>query len=501
MEALGRCALRRGIWVLFGLMGSGETGAVLCGARPDSLGLNHKPHLWFSGDAQTPGDGRLSAGWDFACRGSAGAHNGAYGSNGSHHRRWRTGASPAATAGWSGSGGSPPPGTVGSVGAARAVMHETGTHWIPPRCPRPWTPWSLPGPPWLSQPRAAPCAGAREKRLVWSPGGLVPIVPCAAVIFDCGCDFSARRRGDGAHGRRRRRRSSPLRFAVMAVLALWAVLDGVGRVYLGVQSLGHDVVAGWLLGLLLTVLAVGLFARSDGRSLPARPSGGPSHRQAGPNQKGPEDHRLTRKVVPREPATARLVILTVATPADLAVASAGSRGLGESDRREWLGAQRRTLHGPGTTARWGARPIDGTGPVGRPHRRSRLCLTTPRPGRCPGSTVWDWPSPPSWASTRPWRVDRRRRLLHTVRLPHHAGAAPGAPGDRPDRPRGLLPAAGRAIAPRPARRHVQHGPGSADPALRQRGRAAGHLRVVVLGGPGVAQDVRRGQERGSPGHP
>jgi len=53
---------------------------------------------------------------------------------------------------------------------------------------------------------------------------------------------------------------SSWRFAAMALLALWAVVDGLGRVYLGVHW-PTDVVAGWLLGALLTVLAAGLFPR------------------------------------------------------------------------------------------------------------------------------------------------------------------------------------------------------------------------------------------------
>ena len=88
---------------------------------------------------------------------------------------------------------------------------------------------------------------------------------------------------------------SAWRFAAMAVLTLWAVLDGVGRIYLGVHW-ATDVLAGWLLGALFTVLAAGLFARvrpagaRQGDPLTADPSGRPE-------QRSQEDQRRSAEVV------------------------------------------------------------------------------------------------------------------------------------------------------------------------------------------------------------
>jgi membrane-associated phospholipid phosphatase len=71
---------------------------------------------------------------------------------------------------------------------------------------------------------------------------------------------------------------SAWRYAVMVVLALWALLDGVGRIYLGVHW-ATDVVGGWLLGALLTVLAAALFARV--RPAGPRPGTSPSRDRSG----------------------------------------------------------------------------------------------------------------------------------------------------------------------------------------------------------------------------
>ena len=77
------------------------------------------------------------------------------------------------------------------------------------------------------------------------PSGHTATATCAAALLSLGLVYGAR----GAW-----------RFAVMAVLALWAFVEGVGRVYLGVHW-ATDIVAGWLLGVLFTVLAAVLIAR------------------------------------------------------------------------------------------------------------------------------------------------------------------------------------------------------------------------------------------------
>jgi undecaprenyl-diphosphatase len=85
-----------------------------------------------------------------------------------------------------------------------------------------------------------------------------------------------------AHGLR-----SAWRFAAIAALVLWAFLDGVGRVYIGVHW-ATDVVGGWLLGALLTVLAAGSFARFRASSHRERATVDSSGRR---EQSCPEDPR------------------------------------------------------------------------------------------------------------------------------------------------------------------------------------------------------------------
>jgi membrane-associated phospholipid phosphatase len=77
------------------------------------------------------------------------------------------------------------------------------------------------------------------------PSGHTATATCAAALLSLGLAYGVR---------------AAWRYAVMAVLALWVVLEGVGRAYLGVHW-PTDVVAGWLLGALFTVLAAALLAR------------------------------------------------------------------------------------------------------------------------------------------------------------------------------------------------------------------------------------------------